>query len=215
MSYENFSIENIEKDFAISIQSEPNLFAEITPIAPSERLISLLEEFTPLASAIGTEKARSEFIIAPILAEVKKRAGNQVSLFSGTRFDVDKEKGLNGFCDFMFSLSSSQLTLAAPVIAIVEAKNDNINSGFGQCMAEMVAAQIYNQQRGKPLKTLYGCVTTGSIWRFLKLVDKTIYVDNSEYYLDQLPKILGIFAADLSLQEQQGSPGMKWNTGEM
>jgi hypothetical protein len=201
MSYENFTIENIEKDFAVSIQSVSNLFAEITPVEPSERLVSLLEEFTPLASAIGTEKARSEFIIAPILAEVKKRAGNQVSLFSGTRFDVDKEKGLNGFCDFMFSLSSSQLSLNAPVIAIVEAKNDNINSGFGQCMAEMVAAQMYNQQKNKPLKTVYGCVTTGSVWRFLKLVDKTIVVDNSEYYLDQLAKILGIFAADLGLQD--------------
>jgi len=200
MSYENFSIEDIEKYFAINIQSEPNLFASIKSIAPSERLISLLEEFTPLASAIGTEKARSEFIIAPILAEVKKLAGNQVSLFSGTRFDVDKDRGLNGFCDFMFSLSSNQWSLAAPVIAIVEAKNDNINSGFGQCMAEMIAAQIYNQQREKPLKTVYGCVTTGSIWRFLQLVDKTIYLDNREYYLDQLAKILGIFAADLSLQ---------------
>lgn len=201
MSYENFTIENIERDFSVNIQVQANLFAKITPVEPSQRLISLLEEFTPLASAIGTEKARSEFIIAPILAEVKKRAGNQVSLFSGTRFDVDKEKGLNGFCDFMFSLSSSQLTLAAPVIAIVEAKNDNINSGFGQCMAEMLAAQIYNQQKGKSLKTIYGCVTTGSIWRFLQLVDKTIVVDDSEYYLDQLEKILGIFAADLGLQD--------------
>lgn len=198
MSYENFTIESIQKDFSVMIQMEVNLFAEIPPFAPSERLVSLLEELTPLASAIGTEKARSEFIIAPILAEVKKRAKNQVSLFSGTRFDVDKERGLNGFCDFMFSLSPSQLTLAAPVIAIVEAKNDNINSGFGQCMAEMLAAQIYNQQRDKPLKTIYGCVTTGSIWRFLQLVDNTIYVDNSEYYLDQLAKILGIFMADLS-----------------
>jgi hypothetical protein len=201
MSYENFTIDNIERDFAVSIQSKTNLFAKLPSVEPSERLISLLEEFTPLASAIGTEKARSEFIIAPILAEVKKRAGSHVSLFSGTRFDVDKEKGLNGFCDFMFSFSTSQLTLAAPVIAIVEAKNDNINSGFGQCMAEMLAAQIYNQQKQKPLQTIYGCVTTGSIWRFLKLVDNTIYLDNSEYYLDQLDKILGIFAADLSLQD--------------
>jgi hypothetical protein len=202
MSYENFSIESVEKDFSVTIQIETNLFAEVTPVEPSERLLSLLEELTPLASAIGTEKARSEFIIAPILAEVKKRAGNQVSLFSGTRFDVDKDKGLNGFCDFMFSLSSSQLSLAAPVIAIVEAKNDNINSGFGQCMAEMVAAQIYNQQKNKPLKTVYGCVTTGSVWRFLQLVDKTIVVDDCEYYLDQLAKILGIFAADLVLQSK-------------
>lgn len=200
MSYENFTIENIEKEFAITIQTQPNLFADITPVEPSERLVSLLEDLTPLASAIGTEKARSEFIIAPILAEIKKHFGNQVSLFSGTRFDVDKEKGLNGFCDFMFCLSSNQLSLSAPVIAVVEAKNDNINSGFGQCMAEMVAAQLYNQQQEKPLKVVYGCVTTGSIWRFIQLINNVIYVDSQEYYLDQLPKILGIFMADLQIQ---------------
>ena len=200
MSYESFTIEEIEKDFAVTIQSQKDLFSEISPIEPSERLVSLLDELTPLASAIGTEKARSEFIIAPILAEIKKRLGNQVSLFSGTRFDVDKEKGLNGFCDFMFSLSSNQLSLSAPVIAVVEAKNDNINSGFGQCMAEMVAAQIYNQQQEKPLKVVYGCVTTGSIWRFMQLVDDVIYVDTQEYYLDSVSKILGIFIADLQIQ---------------
>ncbi len=200
MSYESFTIEAIEKDFAVTIQTQTNLFAEIPSVTPSERLVSLLEELTPLASAIGTEKARSEFIIAPILAEIKKRLGNQVSLFSGTRFDVDKEKGLNGFCDFMFSLSSNQLSLSAPVIAVVEAKNDHINSGFGQCMAEMVAAQLYNQQQQKPLKVVYGCVTTGSIWRFMQLVDDVIYVDTQEYYLDSVSKILGIFIADLQIQ---------------
>ncbi|MDQ7089966.1 MAG: hypothetical protein Q9M50_04895 [Methylococcales bacterium] len=200
MSYESFTIEAIEKDFAVTIQSQKDLFSEISSIEPSERLTSLLEDLTPLASAIGTEKARSEFIIAPILAEIKKRLGNQVSLFSGTRFDVDKEKGLNGFCDFMFSLSSNQLSLSAPVIAVVEAKNDNINSGFGQCMAEMVAAQLYNQQQQKPLKVVYGCVTTGSIWRFMQLVDDVIYVDTQEYYLDSVSKILGIFIADLQIQ---------------
>ena len=199
MSYESFTIENVEKKFAITIQTQTNLFADIATIEPSKRLISLLEDLTPLASAIGTEKARSEFIIAPILAEIKKRLGSQVSLFSGTRFDVDKEKGLNGFCDFMFCLSSNQLSLSAPVIAVVEAKNDNINSGFGQCMAEMVAAQLYNQQQQKPLKVVYGCVTTGSVWRFMQLIDNVIYVDSQEYYLDQLPKILGIFIADLQI----------------
>ncbi|OAD23806.1 hypothetical protein THIOM_000351 [Candidatus Thiomargarita nelsonii] len=198
MAYENFSIEQIESDFSIKIQDVHNLFGSVEPIEPSERLLSLLEEFVPLGSAIGTEKARSEFIIAPILAEVKKLTGNKVSLFSGNKFDVDKEKGLNGFCDFMFSFSSSQLTLSAPVIAIVEAKNENINSGFGQCMAEMVAAQIYNRKKKTIVDSVYGCVTTGSVWRFLTLSNNTIYLDSIEYYLDQLSKILGIFIADLN-----------------
>ena len=105
---------------------------------------------------------------------------------------------LNGYCDFMFSASSSQLNLSAPVMAIVEAKNENINSGFGQCMAEMVAAQIYNENKGKPIKFIYGCVTTGSIWKFLQLTEKMIRLDEKEYYLDQIPKILGLFVESVS-----------------
>lgn len=202
MAYENFSVEKVEADFSVKIKDVPDLFEKTPTTTPSERLISLLADFVPLGSAIGTEKARSEFIIAPILAEVKKLTNkiidNQVSLFSGNKFDVDKDKGLNGFCDFMFSFSSSQLSISAPVMAIVEAKNENINSGFGQCMAEMIAAQIYNEQKNKAVSTLYGCVTTGSVWKFLKLNSDTIYLDNTEYYLDQLAKILGIFVNSLN-----------------
>jgi hypothetical protein len=193
MSYEEFSTEQIENDFDIKIVDVPGLFQEVKQIAPSEMLINLLEQFVPLGTSIGTEKARSEFIIAPILAEVKKIRHNKISLFSGNKFEVDKSRGLNGYCDFMFSASSSQLNLSAPVMAIVEAKNENINSGFGQCMAEMIAAQIYNENKGKPIKLIYGCVTTGSIWKFLQLTEKMIRLDEKEYYLDQIPKILGIF----------------------
>jgi hypothetical protein len=198
MAYEEFSIEKIQNDFSILIEETPNLLNSVEAINPSERLVALLAEFIPLGSAIGTEKARSEFIIAPILAEVKKLTGNKVSLFSGNRFDVDKEKGLTGYCDFLFSFSTSQLTISAPVITVVEAKNENINSGFGQCMAEMVAAQMYNRNKQKPVIAIYGCVTTGSIWRFLKLEGNTISLDSTEYYVDQLAKILGIFIAALS-----------------
>nr|VFK66476.1 MAG: hypothetical protein BECKUNK1418G_GA0071005_10952 [Candidatus Kentron sp. UNK]VFK71680.1 MAG: hypothetical protein BECKUNK1418H_GA0071006_10785 [Candidatus Kentron sp. UNK] len=197
MPYEDFSIEKIQDEFSIAIRDVPNLFDVARPMEPSERLRSLLQEFAPLGSSIGTEKARSEFIIAPILAEIKKTAGDGIGLFSGNRFDVDKEKGLTGYCDFLFSLSSSQMTISAPILAIVEAKNENINSGFGQCMAEMLAAGIYNRARQRPIKTIHGCVTTGSVWRFLRLEDDTISLDGVEYYLDQLSKILGILMAML------------------
>jgi hypothetical protein len=131
MAYEDFSIEKIETDFSITIEDVPNLFGSVKPIEPSERLVSLLEDFVMLGSSIGTEKACSEFIIAPILTEVKKPKGTKMSLFSGNKFDVDKEKGLNCYCDFMFSCSTSQLSLSAPIVVIVEAKNKNINSGLG------------------------------------------------------------------------------------
>jgi len=87
-------------------------------------------------------------LIAPILTEVRRQVNYQISLFSGTDFNVDLEKGLIGYCDFLLSASKEQFFISAPVITIVEAKNENIIGGLGQCVAEMVAAQIFNQRQG-------------------------------------------------------------------
>jgi transketolase C-terminal domain/subunit len=105
---------------------------------------------------------------------------------------VDKEKGLTGTCDFIISRSPEQLFIKVPVITIVEAKNDNINRGLGQCVAEMVAAKLFNERGENGISTIYGAVTTGSLWKFLKLENQTIYVDMREYYLVNVGKILGI-----------------------
>ena len=93
MAYEEFSIEKIQNDFSILIEETPNLLNSVEAINPSERLVVLLAEFIPLGSAIGTEKARSEFIIAPILAEVKKLTGNKVSFFLAIALMLIKKKG--------------------------------------------------------------------------------------------------------------------------
>ena len=61
-------------------------------------------------------------------------------------------KGLSGFCDYLISMSPEQLFIEAPVVTIVEAafpggakERDKIESGLAQCMAEMIAAQLFNQ----------------------------------------------------------------------
>ncbi len=150
----------------------------------------MLQRYVPLAITISTEKARSEFIIAPILAEFKLPFKDQMSLFSGFEFNIDRHKGLNRRCDYILSKSKEQLTLSAPVLVMVEAK---ITGGIPQCIAEMIAARIFNEQKHQDIETIYGAVTTGSLWRFLKLVNNTAYVDIIEYPLQQLDKILGIF----------------------
>jgi hypothetical protein len=115
-----------------------------------------------------------------------------VSLFSGIDFTVDKERGLNGFCDYILSQSSEQLYVDKPVVTIVEAKNENIISGLGQCIAEMYAARLYNEQEDIHLPYIYGGVTTGDEWKFLKLHGDTAYIDKLSYYLSDLPKVMGI-----------------------
>jgi hypothetical protein len=192
MAYSDFSLTKFKKNFNITIKEEADLFATVEPIEISEKLTNTLEETTELALAINTEKARSEMIITPILLEVRRKANYQISLFSGTDFNVDIERGLNGYCDFVISRSKEQLTINAPVLIIVEAKNENIKGGLGQCAAAMLAAQLFNEQEGNEIKTIYGAVTTGDIWKFLKLEGTDIFIDLNNYYIQELNKILGI-----------------------
>jgi len=192
MAYSDFSLTKFRKNFNITIDEQTDLFATVEPIVITEQLTNTLKETTGLALAINTEKARSEMIITPILLELRRKANYEISLFSGTDFNVDVEKGLNGYCDFVISLSKEQLTINAPVIIIVEAKNENIKGGLGQCAAAMLAAQLFNEQEGNEITTIYGAVTTGDIWKFLKLEKTAIFIDLNNYYIKELNKILAI-----------------------
>ncbi|MGB0564440.1 MAG: hypothetical protein ACPGVO_21980 [Spirulinaceae cyanobacterium] len=116
-----------------------------------------------------------------------------MSLFSGSEFTVDPDKGLTGICDFILSKNPEQLFIRDPVITIVEAKNENLKSRFAQCIAAMTAAQIFNQQENTPIPIIYGAVTIGTTWRFLSLEKNLVNIDLSEYYIKKdLEKILGI-----------------------
>ena len=191
MAYSDYTLSEIKEKFQLIIEAETNLFPDVREEKISDSLSEILKENIPLALAIHTEKARSEMIVTPVLIELRKVLNHRISLFSGVEFNVDKEKGLNGVCDYIISLSREQLYVSSPVISIVEAKNDNIKSGLAQCAAEMIASGMFNEQAGSQIKTMYGIVTTGSNWRFLKL-DDSLYIDVKEYYIEQLGKIMGI-----------------------
>ncbi|BAY63246.1 hypothetical protein NIES22_33320 [Calothrix brevissima NIES-22] len=199
MSYSQFSLENIETTFDITIQESVGIFADTPPVEYSSFLAQTLKKYIPLALAIGTEKSRSELILTPILVELKEIFQNKISLFSGREFNVSPEKGLTGFCDYIISKSPEQIIIKAPVMALVEAKNDNIQSGLGQCIAEMIAAQLFNQQKGNEIETIYGSVTTGTNWKFIRLTGKIIEIDLNEYFLNDVGKILGILSSFIKL----------------
>jgi hypothetical protein len=192
MVYSQFTIGKIKRELGYQIVENFGIFSQLPIATISPFLTELLGKFLPLALSIDTEKARSEYVVAPILFELKNQAETPVSLFSGREFNVDVDLGLTGYCDFLVSRSTEQLVIEAPVLALVEAKNDNIGSGLGQCMAEMIAAQLFNQQQGKPVDTVYGVVTTGTNWRFLRLRDRTVEVDMNDYFLNDVGKLLGI-----------------------
>lgn len=195
MAYSEFTIKKVKNDFGLTIIENKDVFSKIKLIEVSDYLKKALDNNVPLALAINTEKARSEFIIAFVLLELRNNFNNQVSLFSGIEFDVDKEKKLNGFCDFIISLSTEQLFLTSPVVTVVEAKNENIIGGIGQCLAEMVASKIFNEKENNAVNNIYGVVTTGSAWKFIKLTNNTAFVDKKEYHIEFIDKIMSILAA--------------------
>ena len=131
MSYSRFNLETVEQTFGLNIIENLELFAKIPEVEISDFLKQCLQYNTPLALEIATEKARSEMIITPILIELKQQFESNISLFSGREFNVDSQLGLIGFCDFIISKSPSQLIIKSPVAIILEAKNDNIQSGLG------------------------------------------------------------------------------------
>lgn len=197
MAYSDFTLNTVLKTFDLTLDDKVDMFSAVPELEYSDFLVQTLRENVPLALASNTEKARSEMIITPILIELRKQLNHQVSLFSGIDFTVDASLGLNGSCDFLISSSPELLILQAPVIAIVEAKKENINAGLGQCVAEMLAAKIFNEREGNEVQTIYGTVTTGSIWKFLKLQEKTIEIDLGEYFLNNVGKILGILSSGI------------------
>ena len=192
MAYSDFTLARVKEELGLTVKEGKSLFENIAPVAPSAYLQESLKRAESFVTLVNTEKVRSEFLIAPILGEIRMQLQPEISLFSGTEFNVDASLGLQGFCDFILSKSSEQIDITAPVMAIAEAKNESIRSGLGQCLAEMFAAQIFNQRHGQLCDRIYGAVTTGSLWRFLILEDNIAYIDQPEYFIGNVDKILGI-----------------------
>jgi hypothetical protein len=183
--YKNSDI--IELDLTLIARAINVSFVEVKPSDFLEKNLERNKKMT-----LNTEKAKSEFIIAPILYEIVLRNEDKISFFSGHNLDVDSNLGLKGFCDFIFSGVPERTYVQTPIICVAEAKNDNLEKGVPQCVAEMYASRILNEREKKNIKTIYGCVTTGYQWQFLKLEGNLAIQDTTIYSLVELPKILGI-----------------------
>ncbi len=133
-------------------------------------------------------------IITPVLLEIRRLFPNKIGYFSGNTFNVDDSKGLTGACNFILSASSNQSLVTAPVLTVVEAKDNDIRIGLGQCVAQMLAAQIFNTIKGIEQKVIYGAVSTGTNWKFIMLEGDIVKIDLTEYFITQLNQILGILA---------------------
>lgn len=191
MAYNNFTLEVVLDRFELNLLEE-RFCQRLPSIDPQPEFLVIFDYLFELGEAAKSEKAKSELLVAPVLAQARKLTDRQVQLFSGEEFNVDQERGLNGFCDFLFTKSGNRFSIEAPVLMLVEAKRGEIESGWGQCVAEMVAAQLYNQNQGQTISVIYGCVTSGRLWQFFKLEENRITIDPNSYSLMPVQRILGI-----------------------
>lgn len=192
-SYSKFTFDDLQN---LGIETEvKELFADviIPPVEASAWLKETLEKGADFS--LNTEKAKSEFIIAPILNELYQNNKTVFAVYSGFNFDVDKEKGLQGFCDFLLARLPLNVVPRSPIIAVVESKlNDVITAAVPQCAAEMYASRIWNEKYDKPLHVIYGVITTGTNWLFLRYKEGNIIeVDKNVYQLKQLSELLGVW----------------------
>lgn len=201
MAYNEFTLVDVCKRFGLQL-SRQDLFAGVEPLVVPGWLREMLDHGMPFA--FGSEKARSEFIVAPVLLACGTYRANSkqaIAIYSGQRLDVDMARGLVGECDFIVSRNVPLPVMQAPIVTIVEAKKHDIEAGLGQCVAQMLGASLFNQQADSAIETIFGCVTTGEDWQFLKLEGSTICIDSRRYYIVDVGIILGVLQAILAVYE--------------
>jgi hypothetical protein len=191
MAYRDFTFPKVVTDLALTPRSE-RLFPDVPSLPVEPSLAARLVRGVAKATAIDTEKARSEFIIAPVLDEVLRLLGDRPTVFSGVEFNVDSDRGLVGRCDFLLSRHPFMFTVTAPLIAVAEGKNGITREGFGQCVAEMVAAATFNERAGNTIPRVYGASTNGQEWRFMRLTGATLTIDIDEYLIGDPGRLLGV-----------------------
>jgi hypothetical protein len=191
MAYSNFTLAKLKKDYGIK-QVDAHLFIgiDLHIFQASQHLLDDIEQGKDMP--LYTEKAKSESLISPIIREMKRK-NPHITIFSGYSLNIENDEQLNGNPDFMISAKPNVIEPQNPIFCLFESKNKEPYEGFAQCAAEMYAARIFNQQAGEPCETIYGAVTNAYDWVFLKLEGDTVFIDKNRYFLNDLPKILGIF----------------------
>ena len=190
-SYSHFTFEDI-KNLGLDVVRTQLFVMTIDSISPSDFLLKTLEINNQIP--IESEKAKSELLITPILTEIRVNNPKKFTYFSGYQFNVDKKLGLVGFCDFIFSKKYNAAFIESPLVTVVEVKhNQDLPDASPQCIAEMYAAQIFNERHQENISPIYGSITNGYEWLFLKLEDNEVILDTNRYGTKDLPELLGVW----------------------
>jgi len=190
MSYADFLLESVVSILGVNSETA-DLFGSLVPLPVPAWLRALLDRGQQ--QILLSEKARSEFLVVPVLLACEDLRPGEVSIYSGQRLDIDPERGLVGECDFIVAATPPLPAFRAPLVTIVEAKKHDIEGGIWQCVAQMVGARLFNERAHSQQAAIYGCVTNGENWLFLRLKDNVAAVDRRRYYIDNVGGILAVF----------------------
>ena len=200
MPYCDLTFRAIRKKFGITNTIGP-VFSSFKKIPISSSLAASLAIAARLP--VRTEKAKSEFIVLPILLDLMEQNKEYFTIYSGESLNVDKETDLVGECDFILAKNTKTFDINTPIFTLVEAKKNDITLGIPQCAAQMIGARIYNEEAGTIIPCIYGCITTGDAWQFLKLEGSLITVDDRKYFLSELEVLLGALQRVIDLFRAQ------------
>ena len=176
---ERFSIRHTDNDFITVAE---------TAITPSEQFLQELAFSRQYIDVFASESARCEAIIFPVLREVYKKYAEDYALW--IKKPITYDETLSGTPDYFISTRSElgMLVVGIPLIMFVEAKKNDFEQGWGQCLAELVAAQKINADPEVPV---YGIVSDGTWWQFGYLVGDAFTRNRTSFSVDDLSTLFG------------------------
>jgi hypothetical protein len=179
-------ISEVQEKFRIRYSA--NDFFEVEETKPSEQFLQDFEFSMQHINVFSSEASRCEAIIFPILREVYKRYADSYALW--IKEPITYDETLNGTPDYLISTKSELgiTVVGTPLIMLVEAKKNDFEQGWGQCLSELVAAQKINDDPSFPV---YGIVTDGTLWEFGRLVNDTFTRNRTNFTLANLPILFG------------------------
>ncbi|TAE40147.1 MAG: hypothetical protein EAY79_04665 [Runella slithyformis] len=185
-SFSQITRADLENDYQLIIEGGNFLPSEIDPVAVPSWLEFIINSRRKNLKTMRNEKAISEGLIAPILMAVQEIYKDKISVYSGEPLATDE---LWGVCDFLITKDPNSFDPKGGYFILVEAKKNDLLSGVPQCVAEMYAAQVLNKNDD----LVYGCVSTGLEWLFIKLENKTATTHLNVFTISEVNTILGIF----------------------
>ena len=196
------NIAQIQQEFNIKYHEENFIAAQV--VQPPEIFLQEFEFTRENIDVFTSEAARTEAVIFPILREVYKNYHEKFALW--IQKPVAYNDKLNGTPDYLIATKSplGKTVLEKPLVAIVEAKKNDFEQGWGQCLAELVAAQRINGDFERPV---FGIVTDGKLWEFGKMLTDTFTKNLSSFTIDDLAKLFG--ALHFILQSVSDDNGRK------